>query len=93
MTATIHHIGYQFYTDRVPPTEWVYEDYLSEVEDLARLRVAQGLRDDYARYSRQMFAEARAQRIWQVPPKPLDLSRAKSFLARLEEKLRNLRKR
>lgn len=66
----LHHIGYRFYTDRIAPRDWVYEDYLAEIDALASARVARGLRDDYYRLTRERFAEARARAIWGMPEPP-----------------------
>lgn len=66
----LHHIGFRFYTDRLDPRDWVYEEYLAEIEALGASRVARGLRDDYFRCSRESFAEIRARRIWGIPDPP-----------------------
>jgi hypothetical protein len=83
--AELHCIGYRFYTDRLDPRDWVYEEYLAEIEALGASRVARGLRDFYVRCSRECFAEARARRIWGMPePPPPPPTRAIEAIKRFE---------
>lgn len=65
----LHHIGYRFYTARVAPRDWVYEEYLAEIDALETASLAQG-GPRYVRYTRERFAETRARAIWGVPEPP-----------------------
>ncbi len=69
----LHHIGYRFYTHRVDPKDWVYEEYLAEVDALESNARAQGSSIVYHRHTAQGFAEARARQVWGLPepaPRP-----------------------
>lgn len=66
----VHHIGYRFYMHRVDPRDWVYEEYLAEVDALEANARAQGSRIGYHRYTAQGFAEVRARAVWGMPEPP-----------------------
>lgn len=56
-----------FYTDRVLPSDWVYEDYAAAVDELRRLSGG----ERYYTATRAEFAAIRARRIWALPdPSP-----------------------